>query len=130
MGTGVTVISIYMQHGNASRVSCIAESRSRHHRVESVFNRSVNRRPTKVCQALTGSWLVIRVDLVPTRSSIKHFEQVISLRRPHRGNRKVINHQNVQLGQLRQTPGKAAIAMGHMQFIKEPPSAHVQHRET
>ena len=60
---------------------------------------------------------------------IEHLQQIIALRRAHGRNRKVINDQQIKLGQLGESASEAAITMGHMQFIKQPPGAHIQHRE-
>ena len=60
---------------------------------------------------------------------IKDFEQVVSLCRAHGRDRKVINHQHIEFGQLRHAACKAAVAVGNVQLIKEATGSHVERRE-
>jgi len=60
---------------------------------------------------------------------VEQFEQVVAFARTHRRNCKVVNDHEVQLGQLRQTPHEAAVAVRDLQLVEQPGRAHVQHRE-
>ena len=45
------------------------------------------------------------------------------------GVKQVSGRVELKNGQLRQTPGQAAIAVGDLQFVEQSSRAHVQHRE-
>ena len=59
--------------------------------------------------------------------TVRLADSVVSLRRAHWGNRKIINDEQIKLGQLGEFACKAAIAVCDLQLIEEPSGAHIQH---
>ncbi len=60
---------------------------------------------------------------------IEHLEQVVALGRAHWRDREVIDDEQVELGQLREAPREAAVAVRDLQFIEQARRSGVQHRE-
>ena len=60
---------------------------------------------------------------------VQQFEQVVALRWPHGGDRKIVDHDQVELGQCGKPPREAAVAVRDLQFVEQSCRAHVQHRE-
>jgi len=60
---------------------------------------------------------------------VQQFEQVIAFGSAHGGDGEVVDHPRVEPCQLSQAPCKAAVLVRHLQFVKQPCRAHVQHRE-
>jgi hypothetical protein len=64
-----------------------------------------------------------------TDAVVEQFEQVAALGGAYGGNRKIVDEQQVKLGQLGQAAREAAVAVGDLQFVEEPGGAHVEHGE-
>src|SRR5471032_1418210 len=60
---------------------------------------------------------------------VEQLQQVDAFGRADGGDGEVVDDQEVELGQLGQAPGEAAVAVGDLQFVEQPRGAHVQHRE-
>jgi hypothetical protein len=63
-------------------------------------------------------------------SVVQQFEQVVAFRCVHGRDGEVVDDQEIEPSQLRQAPCKAAVAMGHLHFVKQPGCPHVLHGET
>ena len=60
---------------------------------------------------------------------VEHFEQIVVFGRADRGDGEVVDHEQIEPGQMGQTSREAAVAVRDLQFVEQARSARVQHRE-